>query len=70
MIKPCIICDKPVIVIGCPEIVVCSNDYCIKVVEDHISIHYQSENVVLSKNHVHRNDFQSDMMGVLRRSEL
>lgn len=63
MIKPCIICDASVIVVGDPEIVCCSNDSCLRTVENHITLHYQSENIVLSRNHYHRNDFYLDIFG-------
>jgi len=67
MISSCIICGSSVVVTGNPEIVVCQSDQCIKTVEDHISIHYVTESVVLSRHVVNRNDFEADMLGQYRR---
>lgn len=59
MIHQCIICGKPVIVIGSPEIVACDDDNCIRTVENHISLHYQSETILKPYNP--RNDFDDSV---------
>lgn len=70
MIKPCIICGKAVMVTDSCEIVACENDNCIRTVENHISIHYQTP--VISSGHlqINRNDFYLDLMGDYHRTGL